>query len=224
MKKKNIIIIGLGGVGGYFGFKINKYNEQDQDFNITFIARNQTFFSVKQRGLIIHSPEFTNNVTMPDAIYDDISAISEPDLVLICVKEYDLDNVCWQLNQVLTKNTILIPLMNGVNIGEKIRKIIPNHPILPSCVYVASHIKVKGEIEHKGLAGKIILGIDKEYPKAKLEWVIKLFQNSQINCDWKENPTADIWTKFLLVAGFGLITTKHNTSFDIVCSDIEQRQ
>ena len=206
------------------GFKINKYNEEASTFNITFIARNQTFSAVKQKGLIMHSPEFENNVTIPNLIFDQISAISDPDLVLICVKEYDLENVCLQLKEVIKKETIILPLMNGVNIVEKIRKTIFSNPILPSCVYVASHIKLKGEIEHKGLAGKIILGMDKEFPEAELEWIICLFQDSHINFDWKENPTVDIWKKFLLVASFGLVTAKYNSSFDMVCNDLGQRQ
>jgi len=50
--------------------------------------------------------------------------------------------------------------MNGADIYDRIRKIIPNNIILPSCVYIASHIKEKGIVEHKGKAGKLIFGKD----------------------------------------------------------------
>lgn len=224
MKKKHVVIIGLGGVGGYFGFKINRYNETQGAYTITFIARNQTFQAVKENGLILLSPEFDNPVTMPDAIFEEIPAITAPDLVLICVKEYDLEQVCTQLKQVLHPETVLLPLMNGADIYERIRKIIPDNPVLPTCVYVASHIKESGVIVHKGQAGKIITGKDAAHPEADLDWVVNLFQNSLIELEFQENPFIAIWTKFTFIASFGLVTAKHNSSFDIVCTDAAQRQ
>jgi 2-dehydropantoate 2-reductase len=224
MKKKHVVIIGLGGVGGYFGFKINRFNETEAAYNITFVARNQAFQAIKENGLIVLSPEFDNPVTTPGAIFEDISALDAPDLVLICVKEYSLEEVCLQLKPVLKKETVLLPLMNGADIYERIRQVIPNHPVLPTCVYVASHIKDAGVIVHKGQAGQIITGKDAAHPDADLEWIMTLLQNSHIDYDFQDNPFIAIWTKFTFIASFGLVTARHNSSFDVVCTDAAQRQ
>ena len=88
-----------------------------------------------------------------------IADIKNPDLIFICVKEYDLENVCQQLVKVITPDTVLFPMMNGADIYDRIRKIIPDHVILPSCVYVASHIKEKGIVEHKGKSGLLFLDV-----------------------------------------------------------------
>ena len=219
MNKKQITIVGLGGVGGYFGFKINQFNEKDNEFSVSFVARNETYTIVKENGLTLLSPEHTESVTKPTAVYQTISEINNPDLILICVKEYDLENVCKQLQHVITENTILLPLMNGADIYDRIRKIIPNNTILPSCVYVASHIKAKGVVEHKGKAGKIIIGKDQNHPSENVDWIINLLQNSKIDFDFKDNSFVDIWTKFI-----GLITAKHNSSIGTVCTDEIQKQ
>lgn len=224
MSKKHIVVIGLGGVGGYFGFKINKFNEVSQEFHITFVARNQTFHAIKERGLVLHSVELGDGTTKPDSVIENISDITKPDLVLICVKSYDLENVCRQLQKVITPHTILLPLMNGADIYERIRKVIPKHTILPSCVYISAHIKGKGIIEHKSMPGKIILGRDNANPDTPIDWVIQLLEKSRINFDLQENPHKAIWTKFLFIASFGLVTTKHNSSFGTVCSDPIQKQ
>lgn len=224
MNKKQITIVGLGGVGGYFGFKINQFNEKDNEFSVSFVARNETYTIVKENGLTLLSPEHTESVTKPTAIYQTISEINNPDLILICVKEYDLENVCKQLQHVITENTILLPLMNGVDIYDRIRKIIPNNTILPSCVYVASHIKAKGVVEHKGKAGKIIIGKDPNHPSENVDWIINLLQNSKIDFDFKDNSFVDIWTKFIFIASFGLVTAKHNSSIGTVCTDEIQKQ
>lgn len=224
MKKKNVVIIGLGGVGGYFGFKINQFNEIDNRLNITFAARDQTYDMVKKNGLTLLSPEHPESTTKPNEIIQSISKIKNPDLVLICVKEYDLENVCNQLLSVLSPETILLPLMNGVDIYDRVRKIITTNTILPACVYVASHIKKKGIVEHKGKAGKLIFGKDPENANENAAWIIQLMKDSGIDFDFKENSFPDIWTKFIFVASFGLVSAKYNSSIGTVCADESQKQ
>ncbi len=218
MNKKHIVIIGLGGVGGYFGFKICQSNETNKLHQISFIARAETYQTVKEKGLTLLSPEHKNSVTSPDAIFQNISEIQNPDLIFICVKEYDLENVCNQLSNIITKKTVLLPMMNGADIYDRIRKIVPNNTILPSCVYVASHIKEKGIVEHKGKAGKLIFGKDPEHTSENIDWIIDLIERSNINFEFKDNSLVDIWTKFIFIASFGLVTAKHNSSIDAVCS------
>ena len=218
MNKKHIVIIGLGGVGGYFGFKINQTNETDKKQHISFVARSKTYETIKEKGLTLLSSEHRNSVTKPDAIFQNISEIHNPDLVFICVKEYDLENVCNQLSKVIKKDAILLPMMNGADIYDRIRKIIPNNIILPSCVYIASHIKEKGIVEHKGKAGKLIFGKDPKNTSENIDWIVNLIKSSKIDFEFKENSLVDIWTKFIFIASFGLITAKYNSSIGAVCS------
>lgn len=224
MKNKHIVIIGLGGVGGYFGFKICQSNEKNKLHQISFVARAKTYETIIENGLTLLSSEHKNSITKPDAIYQDISQIKNPDLVLICVKEYDLENVCKQLPKVIINRTILLPMMNGTDIYDRIRTIIPSNTILPSCVYVASHIKEKGIVEHKGKAGKLIFGKDPEPIFENVDWVVNLIENSTISFEFKENSLIDIWTKFIFIASFGLVTAKYNSSIGAVCSNELQKQ
>jgi 2-dehydropantoate 2-reductase len=224
MNKKHVVIAGLGGVGGYFGFKINQMNETLQHHTISFIARGETYKKVKEEGLTLLSPEHPVSQTRPDAVVQHISEIKNPDLVLICVKEYDLENVCSQLLQIIHKDTVLLPMMNGADIYERIRKVIPDNVILPTCIYVASHIKEKGVVEHKGKAGKMIVGRDPEHFSADVDWIVSLLRESKIDFDFKDNSLTDIWTKFIFISSFGLVTAKHNSSIGTICNDELQKQ
>ncbi|GEJ43620.1 ketopantoate reductase family protein [Chryseobacterium sp. ON_d1] len=224
MNKKHIVVVGLGGVGGYFGFKINQTNEISGKYNISFVARGETYEKVKQNGLTLLSPEHSNPKTHPDAILQNISDIKNPDLVLICVKEYDLENVCRQLLPVISEETILLPMMNGADIYDRIRTVIPDHTVLPTCVYVASHIKERGTVEHKGNPGKIIVGRDPEHFSVPVEWISELLNESKIEFDFKDNSLKDIWTKFIFIASFGLVTARHNSSMGAVCTDEQQKK
>lgn len=220
MSIRNIAIIGLGGVGGYFGFKINQANKSNQ---ITFIARGETYEAIKERGLKLLSPEHNESVTNPDVLLNQISKLKQPDLVLLCVKEYDLDKACSQLLKVITPETIILPMMNGANIYERMRNIISVNVILPSCVYVASHIKEKGLVEHKGKPGKLIFGKDPQNIEEKVNWIIDLFSESGIDFSYKENSLSDIWEKFIFIASFGLVTARYNSSIGEVANNEFQK-
>lgn len=223
MNKKHIVVVGLGGVGGYFGFKINQENEVSGKYTVSFVARGETYHKVKENGLVLISPEHPNDRTYPNAIVENISELKNPDLVLICVKEYDLENVCRQLAEVITKDTVLLPMMNGADIYDRIRRILPDHIILPTCIYVASHIKERGTVEHKGKAGKMFVGRDPEHFSSDITWITDLLHESKIDFDFKDNSLADIWTKFFFIASFGLVTAKHNSSIGTVCTDEQQK-
>jgi 2-dehydropantoate 2-reductase len=223
MNKKHIVVVGLGGVGGYFGFKINQANETSEKYKVSFIARGETYDKVKENGLTLLSPEHPDNSTHPDAVEQHISDIKNPDLVLICVKEYDLENVCRQLKEVINDDTVLLPMMNGADIYDRIRKLIPDHTVLPTCIYVASHIKERGTVEHKGKAGKMIVGRDPQHFSSDVNWIVDLLKESKIDFDFKDNSLTDIWTKFFFIASFGMVTAKHNSSIGTVCADEQQK-
>lgn len=212
MNSKKITLIGLGGVGGYFGFKIAQLIEDNPNYKITFVARNETYEIVKKNGLTLLSSEHTQSVAKPNNIINNFDEIEESDLILICVKEYDLENVCNQIKDKITKNTTVMALMNGADIYERVRHIIKNGTFLPSCVYVASHIKEKGIVEHTGNTGKIIIGKDPVNQETDTKWIIDLFKNSGADITFKQNSFVDIWTKFFFIASFGLVSARYNTS------------
>ncbi len=221
MKKTEIAIVGLGGVGGYFGFKLAQKYGQNDDVRITFVARGETFEAVEKNGLTLISPEHSNSVARPANLLQDVRNLLNPDVIVICVKEYDLENICSQLKDKVRDDTILLPLMNGVDIYERIRKIIPRGIILPSGVYVASHIKQKGIVEHQGNAGKIIIGKDPQRAEYDPQLLVDLLKDAAIDVEFKENSFLDIWTKFFFIASFGLVSARYNRPIGEVNADVQ---
>lgn len=67
MNKKQIAIIGPGGVGGYFGFKINEANNREK-YLTTFVARGETYEILNTKGLTLLSPEHSTPTTKPDKV------------------------------------------------------------------------------------------------------------------------------------------------------------
>ncbi|WGQ09288.1 2-dehydropantoate 2-reductase [Pedobacter gandavensis] len=209
---KKITVIGLGGVGGYFGFKLAQYYSNQQETQISFVAREETYTVVKENGLTLLSPEHENPIAHPAEIYSDLAVLPAADVFLICVKEYDLEKVCLELKDKIQADTLILPLMNGVDIYERIRKVIHTGIVLPACVYVAAHIKEKGTVEHKGNAGKIVVGNDPKHADYDAQELIDLMKSAGIDIEYKQDALPDIWTKFFFIASFGLVSARYNQS------------
>lgn len=207
-----ISIIGLGGVGGYFGFKLAQTYYTSQDVAITFVVRNETYNIIKDKGLTLLSAEHPNSTAYPNNLINNLDDLPVSDLLLICVKEYDLEAVCLTIKDKIKEGTIILPVMNGADIYERIRKIILNGIVLPTCVYVASHIKEKACVEHKGKSGKIIFGKDPLHQQFLPDEIVSLLRKAGIDLEFKENTLPDIWTKFFFIASFGLVTARYNKS------------
>jgi 2-dehydropantoate 2-reductase len=198
---KNIGIIGTGGVGGFFGGKLCLHPET----RVYFVARGAHLKAIQKQGLIL-STEKEELICQPTLATDRFTDMPVLDLALICVKSYDLDAVLEQAACVFSGNTMLLPLLNGVDIYERIRKIVPVPRILPACVYIGTHIERPGKVVQKGGSCIITLGADPENARRIPLDMFQLFEESGIRYTWQEDPFPAIWTKFLFIAPFGLIT------------------
>jgi 2-dehydropantoate 2-reductase len=218
----NIGIIGIGGVGGYFGGKLTQLLKDDKNLSIFFIARNKHLNKIKKNGLILDTDEGIITC-IPTLATDDISELPQLDLCLICVKSYDLENILIQLKSKITANTMILPLLNGVDIYERIRLIIKNGIVFPSCVYVGTHIEKPGKVTQRGGACIIHFGSDPNINFVNPE-LFKMLEKSNIKFNWTKNPYIEIWSKFIFIASFGIVTANYNKTIGEVLESEELSQ
>jgi 2-dehydropantoate 2-reductase len=217
---KNICILGVGGVGGYFGGKIAYFFSQNKqhDHKICFVARGKHLEKIKTDGLILDTDD-GEFVCKPDFATDDISAIPSPDLVLLCCKSYDLEAAVKQLAPKLNNETIILPLLNGVDIYERIRKITNKGFVLPSCVYVVTHLEKPGLVIQRGSYADIISGSDPQHPEFVSDTIISFLTSLGIRFKWSDDPLPAIWEKYIFIASYGMVTAYSGKHFALVNSD-----
>jgi len=214
----NIAVIGIGGVGGYFGGKLSRLLKDNKNLNIYFIARNQHLAEIKKNGLLLDSDE-GEFICRPTKATDNISELPVLDFCLLCVKGYDLDKTLKALKEKISEKTMILPLLNGVDIYERIRKTIKNGVVFPSCVYVGSHIEKPGKVTQRGGTCTIHFGKDPNNDFVDPA-VFDLFKQANIKYIWLEEPYTEIWSKFVFIASFGLVTADSSRTFgEIMSSD-----
>ncbi|PKL67883.1 MAG: 2-dehydropantoate 2-reductase [Methanobacteriales archaeon HGW-Methanobacteriales-1] len=219
---KNICIYGTGGVGGFFGGQIAHNLEKlgDESLKISFIARGEHLRKIQEDGLILKTPK--QKITAhPNIALDNFKELESPDLILIAVKGYDLDEVLDEISKNINEDTIILPLLNGVDIYYRIREKISKCIILPACVYVGTHIEKPGVVTQSGGDGKIIFGQDPEFPDYPVNYVVKLFNQLNINYEYQENSLPAIWEKYLFIASFGLVSAAYNKTLGEIMENNE---
>ena len=222
---KKVCIYGTGGVGGYFGGKIAEAFSQTRykDHEVYFIARGAHLAAIRQHGLKVKTPDRIYSV-QPTLAVDDIREISAVDLILLCVKSYDLNQSVTAIKPVIKDNTCIIPLLNGVDINERIRAILDKGVVLPACLYVGTHIESPGVISQSGGSGIIYLGVDPRNPEYSGETVKTFFQKTDIRYEWFNDPLPPIWEKYMFIAAFGMVTALYHESLGESIANAEHKE
>lgn len=214
-------MIGVGGVGGYIGGKLAaKFSEnRTSKVNISFIARGEHLTEIKNNGLTLKSTQFDNINCKPDKATENIDELPTTDFFIIAVKGYDLDCIAKQIKNYVNNDTVILPLLNGADIYERLREVIKSGIILPACVYISSHVEKPGVINHISNNARVIFGKDPKKPEYTAENIISLFQKANIDFNWKDNPAPAIWEKYIFIASFALTTACYNKTIGEVLDD-----
>ena len=219
MAINNICVVGVGGVGGYFGgLMAHSFASGKQ---ISFIARGAHLAQIQEHGLILNTSSKQGLVCKPTLATDRLEDAPTPDLYLLCVKSYDLPDVTAQMSRNINEKTIVLPLLNGVDIYERIREQLTTGIVLPACVYVGTHIAQPGVVTQKGGDGVILCGPDPRHPEFDAAPLLALFEQVGITCTWNPDPYPAIWEKFMFIAAFGLVCAAFSKTLGAAAADAE---
>lgn len=217
----HICVAGLGGVGGYFGgmIALNITGNYRDRRNVTFIARGSHLEAIKKNGLTLKPWGGDPLKCMPNVATDKVTDLPLINLLIVAVKGYDIEPLMESVKNKITTDTVIIPLLNGVGIDEKIRKVTSKGIVLPSCVYISSKIEEPGTVALMGDISRIISGPDPEHPEYDSSEIISFFKNMGIKFIWDENPQVPIWKKYIFIAPAALITAANNVTINSIAKD-----
>ena len=129
-----------------------------------------------------------------------------------------------EISKIANEKTIILPLLNGVDIYERIREHLDAGIVLQSCVFIGTHIESPGVIYQKGGTCKISIGADPEFPDFKLDSLINLLNNAGINFELEENVKISIWSKYIFIAAYGLVTASFDKTLGEILENTELSQ
>ncbi len=215
-----ICFFGVGGVGGYFGALVSRALQQEHD--IFFVARGAHKNAIIAEGLTLKKSGGEELIRVKPALCTDkVDDLPFCDIIILSVKGYNLEEAAHEIAKISKEGTVVLPLLNGVDIYERIRAHYHKGIVLPSCVYVGTHIESPGVIYQKGGDGKISMGKDPLHPGFYPQNLVEIFRKAQLNFNWEENVATAIWTKYMYIAAYGLVTAANDKTLGEVLENPE---
>lgn len=195
---KQILFVGAGSVGGFFGAHLAKKNP-----NVSFLLRPKTLEAVKRNGLTIRSAGGSFTVRPPVA--SDARELPKPDLIVLGVKAYDLDEVMDQIEPILAENTVILTLQNGIDTEDRLIARIQRDCVVGGVAYIYSKIAEPGVIDHYK-KGAVAIGELMGYESERLLAVRDLFASAGIPCHLSKDLRRSKWEKMCWNCVFNPIT------------------
>ena len=192
-------IIGAGGTGGILGFYMTKAGK-----DVTLIARGRHLAAMQESGLAVEKMWDGTTETIPVKAADMDHYSERPDVILVCMKGYSLEDTIPFIQRVANPSTIVIPVLNIYGTGAKMQEKLPNLLVTDGCIYVSANIKEPGVLIQHGKILRVVYGVrEKEEYDPRLEEIKQDFDVSGIDGVLSENIRRDALEKFSYVSPIG---------------------
>ncbi|MBK8276781.1 MAG: 2-dehydropantoate 2-reductase [Nitrospira sp.] len=195
---KQILMVGAGSVGGFLGARLAKANP-----DVSFLLRPKTLAAVKRNGLTIRSADGTFTVR-PQAAAD-VRELPQPDLIVLAVKAYDLDEVLTQLEPAITEKTVILTLQNGIDTEDRLLARLQRDCVVGGVAYIYSKIAEPGVIDHYK-KGTVTIGELMGYESDRLLAIRDVFASANIACHLSKDIRRSKWEKMCWNCVFNPIT------------------
>ena len=211
-------IIGIGGVGGYFGGKLAREFGQSGTHEIIFIARGEHLQEIKKNGLQLFTRE-GDYIAKPTLVTDNPNEAGVFDLVFLCTKSYALEKAAHYFKSNISNKTVVIPVLNGVNSAQRLYAILPDADIISGSVYMISHMEKPGVVKQEGGACKVTFGTDDAQSAKNYSYILDVLLKAKINAVLTDKISVALWTKFLLMCPVGSLTTATGKTYGEIWED-----
>ena len=213
MKKiEKVSLIGLGAMGAFFVPELCR----GLGDNFKVIAGGHRKERLEGQGVTVNGTTYHLNVIDPEMVSD------PADLVIIAVKNYDLDQALVDIRNQVGPETILMSVLNGVDSEERVIKTYGREHVLYSLMRISIEMKDGHADFDAGNSSHVFFG-DRKNDLSNLSpdvlAVKELFDRCGIGYTIQEDMQRDIWFKFMSNVGENMTCALLDIPFKVLVSD-----
>ncbi|MCZ6645109.1 MAG: 2-dehydropantoate 2-reductase, partial [SAR324 cluster bacterium] len=186
-----IAVMGAGGVGGFYGARMARAGE-----DVTFIARGPHLAALRESGMRVESPHIGDFHLPQVQATDDPAQVGPADLVWMTIKGYDLESGARAILPLIGADTVVIPLLNGVEVAEDIGAVVGMEHMMGGIVQVSSAIAEPGLIRH-ALMDRLVFGELGGGSSTRGQAILAMMHKADIPAELSEEIQVEVWKKFL---------------------------
>lgn len=192
-----IAIVGIGGVGGFFGGKLAQ-----SEHEIIFIARGEHLEVIREQGLEIES-DLGDFIVHPSLATDNPKQVGEVDAIILATKAWQVIQAAQSMKPMVGKETMVVPLLNGVEAPIQLSNVLGAEHVLGGFCRVLSYRPEPGRIVQNGLPPLVVFGEQDGHISKRVNALADAFDSAGIKVQIPNNILAEMWQKLLFIASFG---------------------
>ncbi len=203
--EKRIAVVGIGGVGGYLAGRLGQVCP-----HLSLAARGRRAEVIRQKGLVLHSGRHGEITVRPERVVP-AGQLGEQDYIFLCVKNYSLEEACRELETAVTKDTVLIPVMNGADPGDRVRGLLGRGTVVDSLIYIVAFANPDFSITQQGDFAHLRIGVrgGDEAGQRRVREVSAILTAAGIDHKIAPDIEAAIWQKYMLNCAYNVTTARY---------------
>ncbi len=188
------LIVGAGGVGGYFGARLAADGN-----DVTFVARGAHRAAMADKGLKVISALGDVRIDGPQ-LHRDPQTTGLCDFILICVKLWDTEAAAELVKPLLAHDTAVISLQNGVSAEATLAEVLGPQHVLGGVARISAHIAEPGVIQQVGPQARMQFGELDGQSTWRQECLEAAGIGAGIDVQVRVDIREELWKKFALLA------------------------
>ncbi|MCQ2979649.1 MAG: 2-dehydropantoate 2-reductase [Clostridia bacterium] len=194
---KNIALIGMGAIGSVYGkFLYDKY-----DNNFVVVAGGQRAQKLESGGVSVNGQVFFPKVVVPE------EKRWKADLLLVCVKNEQLDEALNDVKNVVGTNTIILSLLSGVSAVSKIESVFPDNITLSGMAIGLDVAREDTTIVSNALGKMDISGSNGKFVEEQVAAVKACLGDAGIDSEVLNDANSQMWKRWLFNIGVNQVAS-----------------
>lgn len=193
------LVLGAGGVGGYFGGRM-----AEAGADVTFLVRPKRADILARDGLRIASPHGNAKLKVKCVTQDTVKP--EYGVVLFTAKAYDLASAMDAIAPAMAGNALALPFLNGMAHLEALDARFGRDKVMGGVAYIGATLAPDGEVRHLNDTHRIAFGPRAAAQKAGCDAFSTALAGAKF--DWKqlEGIEQAMWDKWVMLASLAGMT------------------
>ena len=194
-----ILVLGAGGIGGYFGARL-----AEAGADVTFLVRPKRREQIARDGLVVESPLGNAKLKVKTVVAEELKPGF--DLVLFTCKAYDLDSALDAIAPAMDGRCAVLPMLNGIAHFDSLDKRFGAGQVIGGTCQINVTLKPDGTVVHMEPLNRILFGERDGSKSARTTAFAGALAKSTIDWTHSDDILQDLWEKVVFLSALAATT------------------
>ncbi|MEE6451317.1 ketopantoate reductase family protein [Gottfriedia acidiceleris] len=199
-----ILVLGAGGIGGYFGGRLVEKGE-----DVTFLVRAKRKKQLEENGLVIRS--VNGDFSFQPNLMTAKSPAETFDIVLFSTKSYHLSTAIQDVKPFVGDQTVILPLLNGIAHLNPLKRAFGEEKVIGGLCFIETTLNEAGEVVQTSKAARLVFGEFLSKETDRIKTIADAFSGSKAEFVHSKQIERDMWHKYLFITVMSGVTSLMRT-------------